>query len=136
MRPSITASFHHLYNGLSLLGLFASFALSTRFAVLLHLKNQLALPFYRAVPPEEFSEPKISSSVASRWLSKLALSKLRTLVVRQLLVHNRKIPESEMADKIDAVTPESSQRVALRVFGPQSGGNFTVLAMGKHDLGD
>jgi len=55
---------------------------------------------------------------------------------RQLLVHNRKVPVSEMADKIDAVTAESLQRVALRVFGPQSGGKPTVLAMGSHDLGD
>lgn len=54
----------------------------------------------------------------------------------QLLVHNRKIPVSEMADKIDAVTAESLQRVALRVFGSQSGGKPTVLAMGTHDLGD
>jgi processing peptidase subunit alpha len=54
----------------------------------------------------------------------------------QLLVHNRKIPVSEMADKIDAVTPESVQRVALRVFGPQSGGKPTVLTMGRQDLGD
>lgn len=54
----------------------------------------------------------------------------------QLLVHNRKIPVSEMADKIDAVTAESLQRVALRVFGPQSGGKPTVLSMGGHDLGD
>ena len=41
-----------------------------------------------------------------------------------------------MADKIDAVTPESLQRVALRIFGPQSGGKPTFLAMGRHDPGD
>ena len=41
-----------------------------------------------------------------------------------------------MADNIDAVTPESLQRVALRIFGPQAGGKPTLLAMGKHDLGD
>lgn len=56
--------------------------------------------------------------------------------VSQLLVHNRKISISEMADKIDAVTAESLQRVALRIFGSQSGGKPTVLAMGSHDFSD
>ena len=41
-----------------------------------------------------------------------------------------------MADKIDTVTAESLQRVAQRIFGSQSGGKPTVLAMGSHDLGD
>ncbi|KAH9010913.1 hypothetical protein EDB84DRAFT_1226776, partial [Lactarius hengduanensis] len=53
-----------------------------------------------------------------------------------LLVHDRKIPISEMADKIDSVTAESLQRVAQRIFGSQSGGKPTVLAMGHQDLGD
>ena len=53
-----------------------------------------------------------------------------------MLVHNRKLPLSEMVDKIDSVTAESLQRVAQRIFGPQSGGKPTVLAMGSHDLGD
>ncbi len=50
----------------------------------------------------------------------------------QLLVHNRKIPVFEMADKIDAVTAESLQRVTLY----PSDGKPTVLAMGRHDLDD
>lgn len=41
-----------------------------------------------------------------------------------------------MADKIDAVNAESLQRVALRIFGSQAGAKPTVLAMGRHDLGD
>jgi mitochondrial-processing peptidase subunit alpha len=41
-----------------------------------------------------------------------------------------------MADKIDAVTAESLQRVALRIFGSHSGGKPTVLAMGSNDFGD
>ena len=41
-----------------------------------------------------------------------------------------------MADKIDSVTSESLQHVAQRIFGSQSGGKPTVLAMGSHDLGD
>ena len=54
----------------------------------------------------------------------------------QLLVHNRKIPVSEMCDKIDEVTPESLQRVATRIFGPQSGGKPTIVVMGREDVGD
>lgn len=57
-------------------------------------------------------------------------------VLLQLLNHNRRTRVSEMTGKIDAVTAESLQRVALRVFGLQSGGKPTVLAMGRHDLGD
>ena len=41
-----------------------------------------------------------------------------------------------MADKIDNVTAESLQRVALRTFGSQTGGKPTVLALGRQDLGD
>ena len=64
--------------------------------------------------------------------------KRRALTVLFGSVHNRRTPVSvsDMTDKIDAVTTESLQRVALRVFGPQSGGKPTVLAMGRHDLGD
>ncbi|KAF8491990.1 mitochondrial processing peptidase [Russula emetica] len=129
------ASFHHIYNDSSLFGLFASFAPSVRSAVLPHLIHQLALLLYRAVPPEELSRAKnqLKSSLAMALESRSV--EIEDLG-RQLLVHNRKIPVSEMADKIDAVTAESLQSVALRVFGPQSGGKPTVLAMGRHDLGD
>lgn len=129
------ASFHHIYNDSSLFGLFASFAPSARSAVIPHLIHQLALLLYRAVPQDELSRAKnqLKSSLA------MALESRSVEVEdlgRQLLVHNRKIPVSEMADKIDAVTPESLQRVALRIFGPQSGGKPTFLAMGRHDPGD
>ncbi|KAI0281184.1 peptidase M16 inactive domain-containing protein [Russula aff. rugulosa BPL654] len=113
------ASFHHIYNDSSLFGLSA---------VLPHLIHQLALLLYRAQ-----SQNQLKSSLA------MALESRSVEVEdlgRQLLVHNRKIPVSEMADKIDAVTTESLQRVALRIFGPQSGGKPTVLAMGRHDLSD
>ena len=56
--------------------------------------------------------------------------------VRQLLVHNRKIPVSEMCDRIDEVTPDSLRRVANRVFGPDSGNKATVVVMGQEDVGD
>jgi len=129
------ASFHHIYNDSSLFGLFASFARSARSAVLPHLIHQLALLLYRAVPSDELSRAKnqLKSSLA------MALESRSVEVEdlgRQLLVHNRKIPISEMADKIDAVTAESLQRVALRIFGSQAGSKPTVLAMGRHDLGD
>ncbi|KAI0275232.1 mitochondrial processing peptidase [Gloeopeniophorella convolvens] len=129
------ASFHHIYNDSSLFGLFASFAPSARTTVLPHLIHQLALLLYRNVPADELSRAKnqLKSSLA------MALESRAVEVEdlgRQLLVHNRKIPVSEMSDKIDAVTPESLQRVAQRIFGPQSGGKPTVLAMGHHDLGD
>ncbi|KAI0003874.1 mitochondrial processing peptidase [Russula compacta] len=129
------ASFHHIYNDSSLFGLFASFAPSARTAILPHLIHQLALLLYRTVPPDELSRAKnqLKSSLA------MALESRSVEVEdlgRQLLVHNRKIPISEMADKIDAVTAESLQRVALRIFGSQAGGKPTLLAMGKHDLGD
>lgn len=55
---------------------------------------------------------------------------------RQLLVHDRKVPVSEMCDKIDEVSAESLQRVATRVFGSQSGSKPTVVTMGREDIGD
>ncbi|KAI9511880.1 mitochondrial processing peptidase [Russula earlei] len=129
------ASFHHIYNDSSLFGLFASFAPSARSAVLPHLIHQLALLLYRAVPSDELSRAKnqLKSSLA------MALESRSVEVEdlgRQLLVHDRKIPISEMAEKIDAVTSESLQRVALRIFGSQAGGKPTILTMGRHDLGD
>lgn len=41
-----------------------------------------------------------------------------------------------MMAKIDAVTPESLQRVAGRVFGSQFGSRPTIVAMGREDAGD
>jgi processing peptidase subunit alpha len=54
----------------------------------------------------------------------------------QLLVHNRKIPVSEMCDRIDEVTSDSLRRVANRVFGPQSGNKATIVVQGHEDVGD
>jgi mitochondrial-processing peptidase subunit alpha len=54
----------------------------------------------------------------------------------QIVVHNRKVPITEMTEKIDEVTPESVQRVAKRIFGPESGGKATVVTMGRDDIGD
>ena len=41
-----------------------------------------------------------------------------------------------MAEKIDAVTPESLQRVATRIFGAQSAAKPTIVTMGHADIGD
>jgi processing peptidase subunit alpha len=45
------------------------------------------------------------------------------------------VPVEEMMVNIDAVTPESLQRVANRVFGPQAS-KPTLVAMGREDPGD
>lgn len=41
-----------------------------------------------------------------------------------------------MTDLIDQVTAESVQRVARRIFGPESGNKATVVGMGSDDIGD
>ena len=41
-----------------------------------------------------------------------------------------------MTDKIDEVSPVSIQRVAKRIFGPESGNKATVVPMGRDDIGD
>jgi processing peptidase subunit alpha len=51
-------------------------------------------------------------------------------------VHGRKVPVTDMTDRIDEVTPEAVQRVAARLFGPQSQGKATVVCMGHEDIGD
>ncbi|KAI0059445.1 mitochondrial processing peptidase [Artomyces pyxidatus] len=136
------ASFHHIYTDSSLFGLFASFipAESTRHGntaaqILPHLVHQLSLLLYRPVPESELNRAKnqLKSSLA------MALESRAVEVEdlgRQLLVHNRKVPVSEMSEKIDQVTPESLQRVALRIFGPQSDSKPTIVTMGREDIGN
>jgi mitochondrial-processing peptidase subunit alpha len=58
-----------------------------------------------------------------------------TLNDTQVLVHGRKIPISEMTDKIDELKADDIRRVAARVFGPQSGAKATVVCMGHEDTG-
>jgi len=41
-----------------------------------------------------------------------------------------------MTDRIDEVTQELIQRVAARIFGPESGNKATVVTMGREDVGD
>ena len=54
----------------------------------------------------------------------------------KILVHGRKIPVSNMVEKIDEVTPEAVQRVANCIFGSESGRRATVVTMGHEDVGD
>lgn len=53
----------------------------------------------------------------------------------KILVHNRKVPISEMTEKIDQVTASDIRQVAMRVFAPKSGNKATVVGMGHEDLG-
>lgn len=50
-------------------------------------------------------------------------------------MHNRKVPVTEMTDKIDLLTADDIRRVATRVFGPHSGNKATVVCMGHEDTG-
>ncbi|KAF7968119.1 hypothetical protein HWV62_20103 [Athelia sp. TMB] len=136
------ASFHHIYTDSSLFGLFASFVPytsrnqgNTPAQIMPHLVHQLSLLLYQAVPKAELSRAKnqLKSSLM------MALESRAVEVEdlgRQILVHNRKIPVTEMTDLIDLVTPESVQRVARRIFGPDSGNKATVVGMGRDDIGD
>lgn len=47
-------------------------------------------------------------------------------------------PVSDMVEKIDQVTPEAVQRVANRIFGPESGRKHRVMVvtMGHKDVGN
>jgi processing peptidase subunit alpha len=53
----------------------------------------------------------------------------------QILVHGRKVPVTEMTEKIDRVTIQDIRRVAERLFSPGSGGKPTVVVMGHEDIG-
>lgn len=60
----------------------------------------------------------------------------RLKLVSQILVHGRRIPITEMTEKIDQVTPEDVRRVANRLFGAESGKKASIVAMGHQDLPD
>lgn len=59
-----------------------------------------------------------------------------TDAVSQVLVHGRKIPVSEMCEKIDAVDDATLRRVAARLFGPRTSARASVVVMGREDVGD
>jgi processing peptidase subunit alpha len=133
------ASFHHIYADSSLFGLFASFVPgssgNTPAQIMPHLVHQLSLLLYKSVPKDELARARnqLKSSIM------MALESRAVEVEdlgRQILIHNRKVPVSEMTDRIDEVTPESVRRVATRIFGPASGRKATVVCMGSDDAGD
>ncbi|KAH7886066.1 Metalloenzyme, LuxS/M16 peptidase-like protein [Phlebopus sp. FC_14] len=136
------ASFHHIYTDSSLFGLFASFVPNvpkqrgnTAAQILPHLVHQLSLLMYQSVPEVELERAKnqLKSSLM------MALESRAVEVEdlgRQILVHGRKIPVTDMTAAIDKVTPETVRRVATRIFGPQSGSKATIVTMGRSEVGD
>jgi processing peptidase subunit alpha len=153
------ASIHHIYTDSSLFGLFASFVPhasrnqgNTPAQIMPHLVHQLSLLLYQAVPVPELSRAKnqLKSSLMmalesqavevedlGRQVRNSQVKRFATPeILSQVLVHNRKIPLTEMTDKIDEVSPESVLRVAKRIFGPDSGNKATVVTMGRDDIGD
>ncbi|CCM04458.1 uncharacterized protein FIBRA_06638 [Fibroporia radiculosa] len=135
------ASFHHIYTDSSLFGLFASFVPAagrqgnSPAQIFPHLVHQLSLLLYTPTSRVELNRAKnqLKSSLM------MALESRAVEVEdlgRQVLVHNRKVPVSEMCEKIDAVTPESLRAVAARIFSPDTAKKATVVCMGKEDLGD
>ncbi|KAG5649855.1 hypothetical protein H0H81_001763 [Sphagnurus paluster] len=136
------ASFHHIYTDSSLFGLFASFVPAssglrggnTPGQILPHLVHQLSLLLYTPIPVEELNRAKnqLKSSLM------MALESRAVEVEdlgRQILVHNRKVPVTEMTQKIDLIGPEDIRRVANRVFGMRSGNKPTVVCMGHEETG-
>ncbi|EGN93095.1 hypothetical protein SERLA73DRAFT_189917 [Serpula lacrymans var. lacrymans S7.3] len=136
------ASFHHIYTDSSLFGLFASFVPNapgqrgnTPAQILPHLIHQLSLLIYQPVPKAELERAKnqLKSSLM------MALESRAVEVEdlgRQILVHGRKIPITDMTAAIDQVTPESVRRVANRLFGPESANKASIVTMGRGDIGD
>ncbi|KAJ7293016.1 Metalloenzyme, LuxS/M16 peptidase-like protein [Mycena rebaudengoi] len=134
------ASFHHIYTDSSLFGLFASFVPysgrqkggSTPAQILPHLVHQLSLLLYTPIPAAELDRAKnqLKSSLM------MALESRAVEVEdlgRQILVHNRKIPLTEMIAKIDLLKPADVRKVAAKVFGLESGAKATVVCMGHED---
>ncbi|KAG6817929.1 hypothetical protein H0H87_012397 [Tephrocybe sp. NHM501043] len=137
------ASFHHIYTDSSLFGLFASFVPAssglrggnTPSQILPHLVHQLSLLLYTPIPENELSRAR--NQLKSSLMMALESRSVEVEDLgRQVLVHGRRVPVTEMTDKIDFVKPEDIRRVAARVFGPQSGNKPTVVCMGHDETGD
>ncbi|KAG6877384.1 hypothetical protein C0992_010156 [Termitomyces sp. T32_za158] len=137
------ASFQHIYSDSSLFGLFASFVPAssglrggnTPGQILPHLVHQLSLLLYTPIPEVELSRAK--NQLKSSLMMALESRSVEVEDLgRQVLVHGRQVPVTEMTEKVDAVKPEDIRRVAARVFGPQSGNKPTVVCMGHDETGD
>ncbi|EMD32563.1 hypothetical protein CERSUDRAFT_161496 [Gelatoporia subvermispora B] len=136
------AGFHHIYTDSSLFGLFASFVPAagrlqgnTPAQILPHLVHQISLLLYTPVVGVELARAKnqLKSSLM------MALESRAVEVEdlgRQILVHNRKVPVSEMCEQIDAVDSDRIRRAAARIFSPDTAKKATVIVMGREDVGD
>ncbi|THH06668.1 hypothetical protein EW145_g3928 [Phellinidium pouzarii] len=147
-------AYHHIYTDSSLIGLFASFVPvssprqgGSPAQIMPHLVHQISLLLHVPVGEAELSKAKnqLKSSLVmaleSRAVEVEDLGRQVTLnppppPQRPILVHNRKIPVSEMCDRIDEVTPDDIRRIAHSVFGSDAAKPATVVAMGKEDVGD
>ncbi|KAF9270658.1 LuxS/MPP-like metallohydrolase [Marasmius fiardii PR-910] len=137
------ASFHHIYTDSSLFGLFASFApaasgirgSSTPSYILPHLVNQLSLLVHKNVPEIELSRAKNQLRSSLMMAMESRAIQVEDLG-RQVLVHDRPVPVTEMTDKIAQITAEDVRRVAARIFGPQSGNKPTIVCQGHEDVKD
>ncbi|KAF9074878.1 mitochondrial processing peptidase [Rhodocollybia butyracea] len=136
-------SFHHIYSDSSLFGLFASFVPAasglrggnTPSQILPHLIHQLSLLMYTTIPAEELKRAK-NQLCSSLMMAMESRSIQVEDLGRQILVHNRVVPVTEMTDKVAQVTAEDITRVANRLFGPRSGNNPTVVCQGHEDVKD
>ncbi|KAF8832045.1 hypothetical protein HHX47_DHR1001164 [Lentinula edodes] len=137
------ASFHHIYTDSSLFGLFASFVPAasglrggnTPSQILPHLVHQLSLLMYTTVPAEELTRAKNQLSSSLMMAMESRAIQVEDLG-RQVLVHDRPVPVTEMTDKIALVTAEDITRVAARLFGPRSGNKPTIVCHGHEDVGN
>ncbi|KAG6837645.1 hypothetical protein H0H93_004921 [Arthromyces matolae] len=137
------ASFHHIYTDSSLFGLFASFVPAssglrggnTPSQLLPHLVHQLSLLLYTPIPELELERAK--NQLKSSLMMALESRSVEVEDLgRQVLVHGRQVPITEMTEKIDGVKPADIRRVAARIFGPHSGNKPTVVCMGHDETGD
>ncbi|KAJ8084510.1 Mitochondrial-processing peptidase subunit alpha [Marasmius tenuissimus] len=137
------ASFHHIYTDSSLFGLFASFVPSSpgfrggssATQMLPHLVHQLSLLAYTNIPEVELSRAK--NQLRSSLMMAMESRSIQVEDLgRQVLVHDRPVAVTEMTEKIAQVTAEDVRRVAMRIFGPQSGNKATVVCQGREDVKD
>lgn len=158
-------AFHHIYSDSSLVGLFASFvpASSPRHGnspaqILPHLAHQISLLIHAPIGSAELQKAKnqLKSSLMMALESRAVevedlgrqasvppfplkcdlYSYLPFFDSPQILVHDRKIPVSEMCDRIDELSSDDLRNVATRYFGDEHAKCATVLVMGREDVGD
>jgi processing peptidase subunit alpha len=128
------SSLHHIYTDSSLFGIVGTSYPSLRPNDLLPtLVHQLSLLLYNPVSERELQRAK------NQLMSSLVMAlESRAVEVedlgRQVLVHGRRVPVTEMCWKIEAITPADLMRVANRVFGNIAQGEPTLLVMGREDI--